>query len=248
MGLTVYSNNVKDLTPKRLAKIINEINNILLPRVCFGCNTQLFREEHILCAVCRHDVPLTDHNYLEENEVGRIFYGRIPIKKAASFVFFSKNGLVKNLLHWLKYKNQEQIGSFFGDWCGALLKEDEHLKNIDVVVPVPLHPKKQKKRGYNQVAQFAHKIAENIGAEYCDDWLIKVKNIKTQTKKGRQWRWESSKDAFKLNTSNGRTFKHVLLVDDVITTGATIESCPQTLLQQKEVEVSVLSTAMVPEG
>jgi predicted amidophosphoribosyltransferase len=98
------------------------------------------------------------------------------------------------------------------------------------------------------VAQFAHKIAENIGAGYCDDWLIKVKNIKTQTKKGRQWRWESSKDVFKLNTSNGRTFKHVLLVDDVITTGATIESCAQTLLQQKNMEVSVLSMAMVPEG
>ncbi len=248
MRLTDYSKNVKDLIPKRLAKIINEINNILLPRVCFGCNAQLYGGEYILCAVCRHDVPLTDHNYLEENEVDHIFYGRIPIEKAASFVFFSKNGLVKNLLHWLKYKNQEQIGSFFGDWCGARLKEDGHLNYIDAVVPVPLHPKKQKKRGYNQIAQFALKIAENIGAEYCDDWLIKVKNIKTQTKKGRQWRWESSKDAFKLDTSKSRTFKHVLLVDDVITTGATIESCAQTLLQQKNMDVSVLSMAMVPEG
>ncbi|NDV15256.1 ComF family protein [Muricauda sp. TY007] len=236
------------MTPKRLAKIINEINNILLPRVCFGCNAQLFREERILCAVCRHDVPLTDYNFLEENAVDRIFYGRIPIKKAASFVFFSKNGLIKNLLHWLKYKNQEQIGGFFGDWCGAQLKESGELGHIDAVVPVPLHPKKLKKRGYNQVALFARTIAENLGAEYCDDWLIKVKNIKTQTKKGRQSRWESSKDAFDLNASNSGKFKHVLLVDDVITTGATIESCAQTLLQQKNIEVSVLSMAMVPEG
>ncbi|MBW8242334.1 ComF family protein [Muricauda oceani] len=236
------------MTPKRLAKIINEINNILLPRVCFGCNAQLFREEHILCAVCRHDVPLTDHNYLEENAVDRIFYGRIPIKKAASFVFFSKNGLVKNLLHWLKYKNQEQIGGFLGEWCGTLLMENGQLKDIDVVVPVPLHPKKLKKRGYNQVALFAKTIAEQIGAAYCDDWLIKTKNIKTQTKKGRQSRWESSKDAFELNASNRRDFKHVLLVDDVITTGATIESCAQTLLRQKNITVSVLSMAMVPEG
>ncbi|WP_240905051.1 ComF family protein [Flagellimonas oceani] len=231
-----------------MAKIINEINNILLPRVCFGCNAQLFREEHILCAVCRHDVPLTDHNYLEENAVDRIFYGRIPIKKAASFVFFSKNGLVKNLLHWLKYKNQEQIGGFLGEWCGTLLMENGQLKDIDVVVPVPLHPKKLKKRGYNQVALFAKTIAEQIGAAYCDDWLIKTKNIKTQTKKGRQSRWESSKDAFELNASNRRDFKHVLLVDDVITTGATIESCAQTLLRQKNITVSVLSMAMVPEG
>nr|WP_297782725.1 ComF family protein [uncultured Allomuricauda sp.] len=231
-----------------MAKIINEINNILLPRVCFGCNAQLFSGEHILCAVCRHDVPLTDHNYLEENAVDRIFYGRIPIKKAASFIYFSKNGAVKNLLHWLKYKDQEQIGGFFGDWCGAFLKENGHLSQIDAVIPVPLHPKKLKKRGYNQVDLFAQKIADNIGAEYCNDWLIKVKNIKTQTKKGRQGRWESSKDAFELDASTNRSFKRVLLVDDVITTGATIESCAQILLQQKNMEVSVLSMAVVPEG
>ncbi|MBO0341853.1 ComF family protein [Muricauda lutimaris] len=237
------------MTPKRLAKIINEINNILLPRVCFGCNAQLFSGEHILCTVCRHDVPLTDHNYLEENAVDRIFYGRTPIKKAASFVFFSKNGHIKNMLHWLKYKNQEQIGSFFGEWCGTHFKENGQLKYIDAVVPVPLHPKKLKKRGYNQVALFAKTIADHIGAEYCDDWLIKVKNIKTQTKKGRQGRWESSKNAFQLNESQiQKKYNHILLVDDVITTGATIESCAHTLLQQNDLEISVLSMAMVPEG
>ncbi|RIV70774.1 ComF family protein [Flagellimonas aequoris] len=234
------------MIPKRLAKIINEINNILLPRVCFGCNTQLFRGESILCAVCRHDVPLTDHNYLEENAVDRIFYGRIPIKKAASFTFFSKNGLIKNLLHWLKYKNQEQIGGFLGDWCGAQLKNDLGLDNIEVVIPVPLHPKKLKKRGYNQVALFAQKIAENIHAEYRDDVLLKVINTKTQTKKDRQLRWETSKEAFVLNPKAEINFRHVLLVDDVITTGATIEICTRTLLEQHNLEISVLSMAMVP--
>ena len=229
-----------------MAKIINEINNILLPRVCFGCNTQLFRGESILCAVCRHDVPLTDHNYLEENAVDRIFYGRIPIKKAASFTFFSKNGLIKNLLHWLKYKNQEQIGGFLGDWCGAQLKNDPGLDNIEVVIPVPLHPKKLKKRGYNQVALFAQKIAENIHAEYRDDVLLKVVNTKTQTKKDRQLRWETSKEAFVLNPDAEINFRHVLLVDDVITTGATIEICARTLLEQHDLEISVLSMAMVP--
>ncbi len=153
------------------------------------------------------------------------------------------------MLHWLKYKNQEQIGSFFGEWCGTYFKENGQLKYIDAVVPVPLHPKKLKKRGYNQVTLFAKTIADHIGAEYCDDWLIKVKNIKTQTKKGRQGRWESSKNAFQLNESHiQKKFNHILLVDDVITTGATIESCAHTILQQNDLEISVLSMAMVPEG
>ncbi len=234
------------MTPKRLAKIINVINNILLPQVCFGCNTQLFRGERVLCTVCRHEMPLTDHNFLEENTVDRIFYGRIPIKKAVSFVFFSKNGIVKNLLHWLKYKNQEQIGAFFGDWCGSLLEKDGNLKKVDVVVPVPLHPKKLKKRGYNQVALFAQRIASSLGAEYRDDLLLKVVNTKTQTKKDQQARWEDSKKAFQLNPKAKTSFGHVLLVDDVITTGATIESCAKVLLQLKNVRVSVLSMAVVP--
>jgi len=191
-------------------------------------------------------MPLTDHNFLEENTVDRIFYGRIPIKKAASFVFFSKNGIVKNLLHWLKYQNQEQIGAFFGDWCGSLLEKDNHLKKVDVVVPVPLHHKKLKKRGYNQVALFAQKIASSIGAEYREDLLLKTINTKTQTKKDRQLRWENSKEAFQLNLKSTSSFEHVLLVDDVITTGATIESCAKVLLQLKNVHVSVLSIAVVP--
>lgn len=234
------------MIPKRLAKIINEINNILLPRVCFGCNARLFRGEHILCAVCRHDVPLTDHNFLQENAVDRIFYGRIPIKKAASFTFFSKNGLVKNLLHWLKYKNQEQIGTFLGEWCGANLANDPNLEHIDVVIPVPLHTKKLKKRGYNQVAKFAQEVAKSLQVAYRDDLLVKTINTKTQTKKDRQLRWESSKEAFQLNPASPFQYKHVLLVDDVITTGATIESCAHVLMQRNDIEVSVLSMAVVP--
>ncbi|MEM7484542.1 MAG: ComF family protein [Bacteroidota bacterium] len=228
-----------------MAKILNDINNILLPKVCFGCNTQITRGERILCAVCRHELPLTDYNYTDPNTVDHIFYGRIPINKAMSFVFFTKNGIVKNLLHYLKYKNQEQIGAFFGDWIGSSLQEEKMLKNVDIVVPIPLHPKKKQKRGYNQVALFAERIAQSINAEYRDDILLKVVNTKSQTKKDRQLRWENAKDIFQLNVQAKKDFTHVLLVDDVITTGATIEAAAQTLFKIEGICVSVLSIAVV---
>ncbi|WP_313790414.1 ComF family protein [Flagellimonas ochracea] len=155
---------------------------------------------------------------------------------------------MKNLLHWLKYKNQEQIGAFFGEWCGAVLEQDENLKTVDVVIPVPLHRKKEQKRGYNQVALFAQKVAESIGAEFRDDVLLRVVNTKTQTKKDRHLRWENTANAFQLNPDADKSFKHVLLVDDVITTGATIESCSSTLFEMNNVTLSVLSIAMVPQG
>ncbi|MEM0932164.1 MAG: ComF family protein [Bacteroidota bacterium] len=231
---------------KRLAKIINDINNILLPKVCFGCNARLSRGEHVLCTVCRHELPLTEYNFSTENTVDRIFYGRVPIKKASAFLFFSRKGTVKNLLHHLKYKNQESIGGFFGDWYGSLLKEEKSLQDIDVVVPVPLHPKKERKRSYNQVGLFARQIAEHLNVAYAPNLLVRVKNSRTQTKKNREMRWEDIKDAFRANHAEHRNYRHILLVDDVITTGATIEACTLALRQLKEPEISIASIAVVP--
>ncbi|WP_420320660.1 ComF family protein [Flagellimonas sp.] len=231
-----------------MAKILNEINTILLPKVCFGCNAQLSRGENVLCTVCRHEMPLTDYNFSDENSVDRIFYGRIPIKKAVSFLYFSKKGAVKQLLHYLKYKNQETVGDFLGEWFGSYLEEEENLKSVDVVVPVPLHPKKQKKRGYNQVTLFAKRISEAIQAEYRDDILVKVNNTKTQTKKGRLLRWENAQEVFEVNANTKKGFQHILLVDDVITTGATVEACAKKLHSLGPISVSVLSMAVVPKG
>nr|WP_299340210.1 ComF family protein [Allomuricauda sp.] len=231
-----------------MAKIINDINNILLPIVCFGCNVRLSRGENILCTVCRHELPLTDHNFTDENAIDQLFYGRIPLRKGASFVFFAKDGIVKNLLHHLKYKNHEEIGSFFGDWYGSLLKSDIGLKSVDVVVPVPLHPKKEKKRGYNQVKLFAQRLAHHLKVDLKTDLLVKSVNTKTQTKKDRQLRWLGNQAIFQANASDSIPYKHILLVDDVITTGATVEACATELFKLGDITVSVASIAFVPKG
>ena len=234
------------MTNYRFPKIINDINYILLPKVCFGCNTQLYRGEHLLCTVCRNDLPITDYNFLEENSVDRIFYGRIPVKKASSLLFFSQNGIVKQLLHHLKYKNQEKIGEFLGDWYGEILKQRGELEQVDLIIPVPLHDKKLKKRGYNQVDLFGKRLAHHLDVPFLKNVLIKTANTKTLTKKSRFNRWQSTKELYVVEDISLLKNKTVLLVDDVITTGATIEASGSALLKVEGLKLFVATMAIVP--
>lgn len=226
----------------KLPNILNAINNLLLPRVCFGCNARLNGGEQHLCTVCRHQLPLTDYNFNDENRVDRIFYGRINIKKANSFLFFTDQGIVKNLIHNLKYRNQEQIGAFLGDWFGQQISENNHLEKVDYVIPVPLHKKKLKKRGYNQTALFAKRLAFHLNSTYLDNVLIKTANTKTQTKRSRLARWYDNRSLYEVTDEKILKNKRILLVDDVITTGATMEICARPL---KKIEGTVVYIATI---
>lgn len=216
-----------------------------MPIVCFGCNARLNRGEKLLCTVCRHQLPLTEHTFNVENGVDRIFYGRINIKKASSFLFFTDHGIVKNLIHHLKYKNQEQIGEFLGDWYGQWIAENGYLEKIDYVIPVPLHKKKLKQRGYNQTALFAKKIALHIKSDYLENELIKTANTRTQTKKSRLNRWYDNRSLYEVRNPDLLKNKKILLVDDVITTGATMEICAQALKNIEGTSIYIASMAVV---
>jgi len=226
-----------------LSNILNHINKILIPLGCFGCNTPLGKGERLICTVCRNQLPLTEYNFTDENPIDRIFYGRIDIEKANSFLFYTQNGIVKNIIHHLKYKNQEQLGTFFGSWYTPLIKE---RLEIDIVVPVPLHKKKLKKRGYNQVSLFAKELAYHFKAEYDENILLKTANTKTLTKKNRFSRWKANQELYQLVKEEHIENKTILLVDDVITTGATIEACATALKKAKGVVVYVVTIAVVP--
>lgn len=231
----------------KVSNILNDINTIILPIACFGCNAHLHRGEQHLCTICRNDLPFTEYNFNAENPVDRIFYGRINVKKASSFLFFRENSIVQRLIHHLKYKNQEQIGAFLGDWYGQVLKEDAALNGgIDVVIPVPLHRKKLRQRGYNQVTGFAAQLAYHLKAQYIDDLLIKTANTKTQTKKGRIGRWQGDKALYILADPDRAKAKNVLLVDDIITTGATMEICGKALQKIQDISLYITSMAVVP--
>jgi ComF family protein len=199
-----------------------------------------------LCTLCRNQLPLTEYTFNEENAVDRIFYGRIPVEKAASFLFYSETGIVKNLIHFLKYRNQPQIGTFLGNWWGEELRESGLGERVDCIVPVPLHPSKQRRRGYNQVSQFAKSLSENLSVPVFENALVKIGKGTTQTRKGRWYRWETSRGGYRLSPNATLDNKRVLLVDDVITTGATLEACAKAIHTAEATAVYIASMAVVP--
>ena len=199
-----------------------------------------------MCTFCRNQLPLTEYSFNEENAVDRIFYGRTDIIKASSFLYYFDDGVVQNLIHNLKYRKQQQIGQFLGDWYGQILAGNSISKELDYVVPVPLHRKKLRIRGYNQVTLFGQALANHLKVEFIPDMLLKTANTRTQTRKRRFARLGNDKELYMLNTDICLKDKHILLVDDVITTGATIEACTKALVKESGASVSVASMAVVP--
>ena len=226
-----------------MSMLLNHLINVFFPKVCFGCLNILSDNEHLICTSCRHDLPLTNYHFNNIDSLKKIFYGRVHIENATALLLFEKKGIVQQLLHQLKYKGQENIGTFLGKWLGHELAAIDDYKTIDVVIPVPLHKRKQRKQGFNQVAKFGIEIAEALGVVYRDNVLIKITNTETQVFKNRMARWQQNTTTFTLKNSALIANKHILLVDDIITTGATLESCINVLNLAENIKVSVASMA-----
>lgn len=218
--------------------------NLLFPKVCYACNHLLSDQEVDLCTSCRHELPVTNYHTDKSQAISKIFYGRVKIEQATALLKFNKKGKVQRLLHHLKYRGHERISGTLGSWLGHELKSIASYQSIDVVIPVPLHKRKLKKRGYNQVAQFGIELAKAINAEYNDTVLVKISNTKTQVFKNRVARWINSQEIFSLQNKEQIKGKHILLVDDIITTGATIEACTSILQKAGNVKISVATMAI----
>jgi len=224
--------------------MIKSIINVFFPKVCYTCHSLLNDNELDLCTNCRNNLPVTNFHFNDDNTVLKVFYGRVKIENGTALLRFEKKGITQQLIHGLKYKGQEHIGVFLGDWLGGELKTLKAYEDIDVVIPVPLHKKKLKKRGYNQVTKFAQHIAEAFNVLYVDDVLLKVTNTNSQTLKNRLARWTNNDELFTLQNKESIANKHILLVDDLITTGATMEACITVLQQAENVKISVASMAI----
>tara|TARA_R110002012_G_scaffold6531_3_gene30910 strand:- start:152679 stop:153281 length:603 start_codon:yes stop_codon:yes gene_type:complete len=198
----------------------------------------------MICTHCRHTLPLTDFHRYNDPAIKKVFYGRLNIENATALFYFEKKGPVQELMHNLKYRGQHEISGFLGAWLGEDLKILEEYSRIDAVVPVPIHPKKKRKRGYNQVEGFGKSLAKALDAHYVDDMLVKAKNTKTQVFKGRFTRSDEVLDAFSIVVNNNLEGKHILLCDDILTTGATLESCALQLLKIPNLKLSIAVMAI----
>lgn len=216
--------------------------NLLFPQVCSGCDIVLSPLEMVLCLSCRHNLALLIKTEEDLPSLKNRFYGKCPIVYAVALLEYRKKGAVQELIHNLKYRGKEEIGSFLGRWLGAILKEEKRFKEIEGVIPVPLHYKKQRIRGYNQVAKFGQEIAKSLKVPYYDDVLIKVSTTASQVRKNRFLRF-AAEEVFTIQNIKKIYNKHVLLVDDVVTTGATIEKCVFQLLHAKGTRISIATMA-----
>jgi ComF family protein len=224
--------------------MFHDFINLLYPKICHGCETTLNSNEEIICTNCLHALPVASHHLEKYNPVEKIFYGRIPLENATSLLLFEKKGVVQKLIHNLKYRGHEEIGEYFGAWLGSELKNIPQWQNLSLVIPVPLHKQKLRKRGYNQVTGFGREIAKALDIPYSDDILLKVTATQTQTVKKRFARWGSIDETMLVKNEGTLENQHVLLVDDLVTTGATLEACAQKLLNIEGVKVSIATIAV----
>lgn len=224
--------------------MLSSLIDLIFPKVCYTCTTILNDNEQHLCTQCRHLLPVTDYHKTNDITVEKVFYGRAKVEKATALLRFTKKGIVQKLLHQLKYKGQEDIGLFLGDWLGEELKQIEHYKTIDLIIPVPLHKRKKRKRGYNQVERFGKHLALALNTTYCDTVLLKTTDTKSQVSKNRFARWNDNTELFTLCNGSKLNNKHILLIDDIITTGATLEACIIELNKAKNVKISIATMAI----
>jgi len=217
--------------------------NFFYPRTCVSCGTVLLPHENFLCLHCLYNLPETRYHEFEHSPLSQLFTGRVRVERVGAFLFYKKGNQVQKILHYLKYNGGKEIGVFLGNIYGTQLIQNKKWKTIDLIIPIPLHRKKERKRGYNQSEWIAKGLSSGMQIPYDTNLLIRSEFTDTQTKKSRFHRWENVKEVFQITNPDALKNKHVLLCDDVLTTGATLEAAIQKLSVIQSIKISVVTLA-----
>ena len=222
---------------------IRDIRNALLhlayPHVCEGCGNDLADSSQLLCLRCLNVLPITNFHLHAGNPVEKLFWGRLPVTHASAHLYFTKESLVQHLMHQFKYRNNKELGIYLGKIMGHALANSNRFRFIDALVPLPLYAAKERKRGFNQAAVLCEGLATVLHKPVLDGAVIRSMHTETQTRKSRVERWSNIEGKFELKDAAALSGKQILLVDDVITTGATLEACGRTLLAVENLQLSI---------
>lgn len=228
---------------KLRTNILNPLAHLFYPHTCTGCGSDLVEEDNMLCLKCVNDLPHTNFAMHANNHVEKIFWGRLAVSAAMSEFYFSKGGLIQTLIHEFKYKGNKDIGLYLGAMMGSSLLQNNRFNKIDAIIPLPLFPDKEFKRGYNQATILCNGMAEVLELPVITNNVIRKRFTETQTKKHRDERWQNVESSFFINDPNLLENKHILLVDDVVTTGATLEACGSEILKVPGTFLSIATLA-----
>ena len=226
-----------------IKKYLNHFSHLFYPHNCEGCGTDILFDDQFLCAKCLHALPETIFFSRQHNPVEKLFYGRMSVAHAAAAFYFTKDSLLQHLMIQLKYKSNKEAGYFLGRMMGYALLKAERFQDIDMLIALPLNPKKEFMRGYNQAALICEGISEVWQRPFCRDVVTRIRFTETQTQQNRVSRWQNMEGVFAVTRPETLANRHILLVDDVITTGATLEACGAVLLEIPGVKLSIGAVA-----
>ncbi len=229
---------------KLITRLFRDALHLFYPHTCCGCGSDLLPANNLLCLSCLHELPHTHFARLPGNPAEKLFTGRVALEAAFSELYFSKGGLVQQLVHQLKYKGHTAIGHFLGELMGQSLLGAERLMPIDYLVPLPLFADKEYRRGYNQSGILCAGMHSKTLIPVSTGNLIRKRATETQTRKHRTARWTNVAGSFYVNEPSLFENRHLLLVDDVVTTGATLDACGQVLLAIPGVRLSIATLAI----
>ena len=226
-----------------LKSVFADTLHLFYPHVCIGCGSDLVNEKNLLCLKCNDDLPHTNFEQYAGNPIEKIFWGRLPITSAHSEFYFAKESLIQHLIHQLKYKNNKEVGIYLGKLMGRQILNSNRFQQIDYLIPLPLYPDKEHKRGYNQATIICNGISSAMNIPVINNNVMRLRFTETQTRKHRTERWENVEGSFVIKNESTLKGKHVLLVDDVITTGATLESCGHAIMKTGDIKLSIATLA-----
>jgi len=226
-----------------MPRLLNDLLGLFYPELCVTCGERLISQEKYVCMRCWSDLPVTNFHFEPDNKVAQLFWGRTKVEYAVSFYLFRKGSKYQKLIHFLKYEGLKELGYEAGVRFGNRLANSPEFQSVDLIVPVPLHKRKLRKRGYNQSEWIARGLSESLGKPVSTENLYRKTFTSTQTQKNRIERWQNVKDVFGVNQPEEFSEKHILLVDDVVTTGATLEACATQLLEIEKAKVSIATLA-----